>query len=68
MCEVNLTPQPWQPQSPEVEARVQSLVALLLIQPSEGVFRQTALHQTVQVTVPFDLDANDAPLWWPVMD
>lgn len=49
--------------SPEVEAGVECPVALLLIQPSEGVLGKAALHEAVQVAVPFDLDANDAPLW-----
>lgn len=48
--------------SPEIEARVESPVALLLIQPSEGIFGKTVAHQQVQVTVPLDLNANNAPL------
>lgn len=57
---LNLT---FDPHSPEVEAGVQRLVALFLIQTSEGVFGQAALHEAVQVAVPLDQDANDAPLW-----
>lgn len=51
------------PGSPEVEAGVQGPVALLLVQPSEGVSGQAALHQPVQVAVPFDQDADNATLW-----
>ncbi len=51
------------PHSPEVEARIECPVALLLVQPSEGVFGKAALHEPVQVAVPFDQDADDAPLW-----
>jgi len=49
--------------SPEVETRVERPVALLLVQPSEGVPGQAALHEPVQVAVPLDQDADDAPLW-----
>lgn len=53
----------WPPHSPEVEPGVQRPVALLLIQTPEGVLGKAALHEGVQVAVPLDLDANDAPLW-----
>lgn len=49
--------------SPEVEAGIQRLVALFLIQPYEGVFGKAALHEPVQVAVPIDQYADDAPLW-----
>lgn len=49
--------------SPEVETGVKRLVALFLIEPSEGVSGEAALHEPVQVAVPFDLNAYDAPLW-----
>lgn len=48
--------------SPEVQARVEGPVALLLIQPSEGIFGKTVAPDHVQVTVPLDLNTNDAPL------
>lgn len=51
------------PHSPEVEAGVERPVALLLIQPSERVLGEAALHKPVQVAIPFNQDANDAPLW-----
>lgn len=51
------------PYSPEVETRVEGLIALFLIQPPKGVFGEAVPHEWVQVAVPFDLDANDAPLW-----
>lgn len=52
-----------QSQLPEVETRVQCSIALLLIQPAEGVFGQTVSQEPVQVTIPLDLDPNDATLW-----
>lgn len=57
---VNLT---FDPCSPEVKTGVERLVALFLIQPSEGVFGQAAMHEPVQVAVPFDQDADDSSLW-----
>lgn len=57
---LNLT---FDPRSPEVEAGVERLVALFLVQTSEGVFGQAALHEPVQVAVPLDQDADDASLW-----
>lgn len=48
---------------PEVEAGVEGPVALFLVQTSEGVSGQAAPHEPVQVAVPFDLDADDAPLY-----
>lgn len=57
---VNLT---FDPRSPEVEAGIERLVALFFIQPSEGIFGKAALHEPVQVAVPFDLDADDTTLW-----
>lgn len=60
---LNLTFVPCDPGWPEVEAGVKSPVALLLVQPPEGVFGQAVLHKQVQVAVPFDQDANDATLW-----
>lgn len=53
----------WPLRSPEVEPGVQCPVALLLIQTPEGVLGKAALHEGVQVAVPLDLDAYDAPLW-----
>ena len=43
---------------PEVEARVQGSVALLLIQAAEGILRQTVLRKPVQIAVPVNLDSN----------
>lgn len=53
------------PDSPEVEAGVERLVALLLVQPPERVPGEAVQHQPVQVAVPLDLDADHAPLWLP---
>lgn len=60
---LNLTFDPSDPCWPEVDAWIQRPIALFLIQTSEGVSGQAALHEPVQVAVPFDQDANDAPLW-----
>lgn len=51
------------PRSPEVEAWIERLVALFFIQSLERVSGKAALHEPVEVAVPFDQDADDASLW-----
>lgn len=47
---------------PEVVAREQGLIGVLVVQPAEAVFGLTAMGPAVQVAVPVDLDAHDSSL------
>ena len=47
---------------PEVVARDQGLIGILVIQAAEAVFGTTAMGPAVQVTVPVDLNAHDSSI------
>lgn len=47
---------------PEVVAREQGLIGVLVVQPAEAVFGLTAMGPAVQVAVPVDLNAHDSSL------